>query len=271
MDIVKAMPQGIQSDIASKTKHIERAARHLIGIPITIYTPEELKSAMFAFAGGNYSRNDIFDEFGVGDSTLRKKMQALRTSMELNKEEFDQLMDRNPCKIKDAIDNMSFKKRGNQYYLQDTEVHFIGAIAQEALEVGYGKDKSAMQALVKDVVHNVGNDMIIEGTKNNNDKQIKRGEKLKNAVCSKTFMTQNIGCSHITENRMNPINSVDQKMQFQKPHQISQKRALAMSTDRSDIFTDMVLKQYDDDFKSGFLKTPMPNADQCWSVDETGK
>ena len=41
---------------------------------------------------------------------------------------------------------------------QDTEVHFIGAIAQEALDVGYGKDKSAMLALVKDFVHNVGND-----------------------------------------------------------------------------------------------------------------
>ena len=53
MDIVKAMPQGLQSDIASNTKHIERAARYLIGIPIIVYTPEELKSAMFAFAGGN--------------------------------------------------------------------------------------------------------------------------------------------------------------------------------------------------------------------------
>ena len=69
---------------------------------------------------------------------------------------------------------------------------------------------------------------------------------------------------------MNPINSDDQKMQFQKPHQISQKRALAMSTDRSDIFTDMVLNQYEEDFKSGFLKKPMPDPDQCWSVDETG-
>ena len=38
------------------------------------------------------------------------------------------------------------------------QVHFIGAIAQEALDVGYGKDKSAMLALVKDFVHNVGND-----------------------------------------------------------------------------------------------------------------
>ena len=113
-NVVNAMPKGLESDIVSKTKRLERSARNIIGNPISIYTPEELKSAMFAFAGGEYSYAMILAEFGVGDTTLRKKIQALRKSMQVSKLEFDQIMITDSCRIQNAIETMSYPKRGNQ-------------------------------------------------------------------------------------------------------------------------------------------------------------
>jgi hypothetical protein len=120
----------------------------LIGNSISVYTHEKLKSAIFAFAGGKYSRADILVEFGVGDSTFRKKMQELRSSIKVDKAEFDRIMMEDSSQIKDAIHAMSYRKRGNQPYLEDTEVHLLEAVAHEANEVGYGKSKKANQTIV---------------------------------------------------------------------------------------------------------------------------
>lgn len=61
-NIVNAMPKGLESEIISKSKRLERAARECIGNSISTYTHEELKSAMFAFASGVYSYADILAE-----------------------------------------------------------------------------------------------------------------------------------------------------------------------------------------------------------------
>jgi len=77
-NIVNAMPQSLESDTISETKRLERAARNIIGIPISVYTQEELKCAIFAYAGGEYSYSQILEEYGISNSTLRKKMHELR-------------------------------------------------------------------------------------------------------------------------------------------------------------------------------------------------
>jgi transposase len=92
INIINAMPNGLKSESNSRTKQLERAARKCIGNTISIYTHEELKAAMFAFAHGEYSYADILAEFGVGDSTLRKKMAALRTSLHVDKIGFEKIM-----------------------------------------------------------------------------------------------------------------------------------------------------------------------------------
>jgi hypothetical protein len=53
--------------------------------------------------------------------------------------------------------------------------------------------------------------MINEGKENNNDKMIKRGEKLSTAPCSNNFLSHNIGSSKVTDNRMKLMNNSGKK------------------------------------------------------------
>jgi hypothetical protein len=161
-----------------------------------------LKSALFAFAGGEYSHAEIFARFGVGGSTLRKKMHALRTFMDVDRAKFEKIMIEDPSRIKYAIDTMPYPKRGNQHYLEENEIHLRGTLAQESNQAGYGKGRKEIQRLAQDVVHNVGKAMIYKGIENNNDQMIKRGNKLAAAPCSTHFMTHNIGAMKVTDNRM---------------------------------------------------------------------
>lgn len=285
MLVNNSMPLGLDDN--SETKSLVRAASRAAGcdIPDRCWTDTEARSCIFEGlqpagerTSGLRTAADLRRHFGLGKTTFFRFQKALL-------QEHPDIEVKNKAYQRAAIASIPLPRGGRQSYFSPDEMKVIFTTAVAFQTVGEGWSATVMRAKCRDMIRSSAVQLA------NGDPD--RLELLSNAVCSRTWLTQQLnlygpdaGVAPKTaktskkSRKRAEVRSLTRQSSSTQPH-----CAILCTCQRTDsdvsrfqannpMLTEAMFDKFENVFeelhRQGFLRGPRPEAHQCHNMDEIG-